>query len=197
MFSELKKGEWALEAIGSLLAGVMGGMGAAMLNNFVGEDYRRFRDAAALAGALAGELDAHAKSIREIRSKLLQWSEGPATREPIRKFSPPTDPVFDSSVAKLGLLGPKLAGKVASIYQEMRQIRADLMIIAQEVKEMQSAELSARLGRCVALLNVSEPRALALISDLKIFTGRRYFLWGWVFVLVTGVFGKREIDSPV
>ncbi|ACC75804.1 hypothetical protein Bphy_6783 (plasmid) [Paraburkholderia phymatum STM815] len=167
-----------------------------MLNNFVGEDYRRFRDGVALAGALAGELDAHAKSIPEIRSKLLQWAEGPESREPIRNFSPPTDPVFDSSVAKLGLLGPKLAGKVASVYQEIRQIRADLLIVAQEVKEMQAAELSARLGRCVALLNVSEPRALALISELKVYTGRRYFLWRWIFVFVAGVFGKREINSP-
>ncbi|MFM0405013.1 hypothetical protein [Paraburkholderia aspalathi] len=168
-----------MDAIGSLVAGVMGGMGAAMLNNFVGEDYRRFRDGAALAGALAGELDGHAKAIPEVRSKLQQWSEGATTREPIRKFSPPTDPVFDNSVAKLGLLGPSLAGKIASIYQEIRQVRGDLVIVAQEVKDMSAVEISARLGRCVALLNVSEPRALALIKELKVYAGRRYFLRTW------------------
>lgn len=45
------------------LIGLLGVMAGCYLNNFLAEDYRRFRDGQALAGALAGELEAHGEHL--------------------------------------------------------------------------------------------------------------------------------------
>jgi len=164
----------------AVVGGILGGLGAAFLNNFAGEDYRRFRDGAALAGALAGELSSHAKTVPELRAMLGRWTALAESGAPIkmRKFVIPTDPIFDSATAKLGLLGPKLAEELAYVYEQIRVVRGALLIIAQESKEMESDEVSDRLARCLRLLDGSEPQALTLIEKLKSHADRKYSPWG-------------------
>lgn len=45
-----------MSEVNTALVAVLGVLGGAYISNFAAEDFRRFRDSQALAGALAGEL---------------------------------------------------------------------------------------------------------------------------------------------
>lgn len=54
--------------------GLLGVMTGGYFNNFLAEDYKRFRDGQALAGALAGELGSHVEAIPFNRAELSGWA---------------------------------------------------------------------------------------------------------------------------
>ena len=56
--------------INAAIIGFAGVLAGGYFNNFFAEDYKRFRDSQALAGALAGELQSHAEAVPLIKSGL-------------------------------------------------------------------------------------------------------------------------------
>ncbi|MEX4005167.1 hypothetical protein AB4Y38_40755 [Paraburkholderia sp. EG285A] len=71
------------------LIAFVGVLAGGYLNNFLAEDFRRFRDGQALAGALAGELKSHATAIPILQSTLQSTAD--AIRKPdVGGFVKPT-----------------------------------------------------------------------------------------------------------
>ncbi|TDN69078.1 hypothetical protein [Paraburkholderia sp. BL10I2N1] len=101
-------------------------------NNFMAEDYRRFRDSQALAGALVGELQAHVDSLPHMKNQLknakanLDVGGGMETPE----WTAPMSPIFDANAAKIGLLRPNDAKGVAHAYEQIRAFRETLHMLS-------------------------------------------------------------------
>lgn len=146
------------------------------VNNFLAEDYRRFRDGTALAGALAGELASHMLAF-PVLQKMLAYQIGVVSkgeRPPFRHFDPPNDPVFESGVAKLGLLGAKVAEDVAFAYQQIRAFRLNYALVLSQHKDMLDPELIQRLSGCLAVVNMGDGRAKELLAELKTIAAQQY-----------------------
>jgi hypothetical protein len=98
----------------------------AWVTAFLAEDYRRFRDGTSLAAALAGELQAYLEAFERGTPTLQEIRKHLDKGVPLRympPFKPPADPVYDSGVARLGLLGPEIARDVAYTYQNVNAFR--------------------------------------------------------------------------
>jgi hypothetical protein len=136
------------------------------ITNFAAEDFRRFRDGAALAAALAGELGSHATAFPKIR-EILERQITSLDRSVIRNFDPPNDPIFDNGVGKLGLVGHAMAEEIAFVYQQIRAFRLAYSVISKSSKEMDDSELRSRHEGCLHAIHRAEERGKPLIINLK------------------------------
>jgi hypothetical protein len=158
--------------LGTALISFFGALAGSYLNNFVAEDYRRFRDGTALAGALAGELAAHQSALPLLSAAMAEWLEqGQAGHriQCLREMPMPTDPVFDNNAAKLGLLGHELAEDVAFTYQQIRAFRLAMAILSKHHEEMDVPEQLARIKGCQWAITSASARALPLVGSLRAF----------------------------
>lgn len=156
----------------SIIAAVIAVSGAVMvgyITNFVAEDFRRFRDGTALAAALAGELNSHITALPSLREmiedqiKCVKNGQRPA----FRIFDTPNDPIFDSAVSKLGLLGSEMVEDVVFTYQQIRAFRIAFGLINKEHSAMTDDEILSRLGKCAETINRAAERGEPLIINLK------------------------------
>lgn len=154
-------------------AGVLAGGYA---NNFLGEDYKRFRDGRALAGALAGELESHAEALPMMKAGLTKMEEefrnGRALSMP--EWPVPASPLFDENAGKIGMLGPELARDVAHVYESLRAFRMNFHQLTKYHAVMPSAWNHATTLGCLATLSRAETRGLTLIANLKEHANSRY-----------------------
>ncbi|BAO89042.1 hypothetical protein [Caballeronia cordobensis] len=109
-----------------------GGVLVAVIANFIAEDFRRFRDGSALASAIAGELLSYGVAIQDLAGKVVWLAEQAEAGTVIRvaDIEMPRDPIYESAVQKIGLLGIDLPEKVALAYGRIRAFRALYMVIA-------------------------------------------------------------------
>lgn len=146
------------------------------VNNFLAEDYRRFRDGSALAGALVGELASHMFAFPDLQKMLTNQirdiSEG--RRPPFRHFEPPNDPIFESGVGKLGLLGAKIAEDVAFAYQQIRAFRLNYALVLSQHGDMLDEELMQRLADCLNAINRGDGRGKKLLAELRTAAAQKY-----------------------
>jgi hypothetical protein len=158
------------------LIALLGVLAGGYVNNFLAEDYRRFRDGTALAGALAGELASHMLAFPFLKAMLaaqvtaIKNGQNPA----FRNFDPPNDPIYESGVPKLGLLGSSLAEEVAFAYQQIRAFRLNYSLVLSQHGEMGNEEIIARLDDCHATILRSEERANTLLAGLREVAAHRY-----------------------
>lgn len=158
------------------LIALLGVLAGGYVNNFLAEDYRRFRDGNALAGALAGELASHMLAFPFLKAMLtaqvnsIKSGHNPA----FRHFDPPNDPIYESGVSKLGLLGSELAEDVAFAYQQIRAFRLNYALVLSQHEEMDNHEIMARLEGCLATILRGEERANKLLAGLREMAGHRY-----------------------
>jgi len=162
----------------SALMAFVGVLAGGYLNNFLGEDFKRFRDGQALAGSLAGELASHATAIPMLRTVFrgmaitLRTEGGKIT---LYEFNPPTNPVFDASVSKLGMLGPTLAHEVAFVYEQIRAFRSMFRDISIHYEDMPREGMANACDHCLTLLETAESRGTKLIADLQKFANDGYW----------------------
>ncbi len=158
------------------LIALIGVLAGGYVNNFLAEDYRRFRDSTALAGALAGELGSHMQAFPLLRTMLtsLKTAVEQGERPALRHFDPPNDPIYESNVGKLGLLGGKLAEDVAFAYQQIRAFRLNFVLVLSQHEQMKDAEILARLNSCLDTINRGDARAVVLLADLKALASHQY-----------------------
>jgi hypothetical protein len=158
------------------LIALIGVLAGGYVNNFLAEDYRRFRDGTALAGALAGELGSHMQAFPLLRTMLttLKKAFEQGERPPLRRFDPPNDPIYEANVGKIGLLGGKLAEEVAFAYQQIRAFRLNFVLVLSHHEDMKEPEIVARLSACLDTINRGDARAVALLADLKALASQRY-----------------------
>lgn len=143
--------------------------------NFVAEDFRRFRDGATVAAALAGELSSHALALPQIRVNLNRWIElaRKEMRVSDRLFDFPTDPVFDAYIDKLGLLDSQMVEDIVFVYQQIRFFRVGFRIIL-EHQEMPFDELIARCSVLLQTVDRANGRGELLLLNLKSRATERY-----------------------
>jgi hypothetical protein len=129
--------------LNAALIGLLGVLAGGYFNNFLAEDYKRFRDGQALAGALAGELEAHSDAFPYMKDHISfvidRVKMGDDMESP--EWQAPTSPIFEANTAKIGLLRPSDAKNVAHAYEQIRSFREKLRVIA---KSHKSEELSRK-----------------------------------------------------
>jgi hypothetical protein len=154
-------------------AGVLAGGYA---NNFVGEDYKRFRESQALAAALAGELESHGEAVPRLLDGLERMGDKVLAGGDLDlpEWPMPASPMFDQNAAKIGLLGPALAKEVAYVYEHLRAFRLNFHQLSKHHTAMPPDWRSANIAGCLAILTRVTPRGNQLIVDLKAYADLHY-----------------------
>ncbi|WP_336817166.1 hypothetical protein [Burkholderia gladioli] len=180
--------------LNAALVGFLGVLVGSYGSNFLAEDYRRFRDGRALAGALAGELESHGEPVPRLKAGLEVMGDKVLAGEKLNlpEWPMPTSPVFEENAAKIGLLGPELARDVAYVYEHLRAFRMNFHQLTKHHTEMSAEWTHETIIGCLAILSRVEPRGAKLISGLKNYSAMQYwslpetrsqFKWGAVGVL--------------
>lgn len=155
---------------------LFGTLVAGFLSSFLSEHHRRFRDKQALAGALAGELGSYREGwpMFEKTFPVLVDMAKSGKRVVVPKIDKPTDRVFDSCVAQIGMLGPELAEDLAYVYNNLNAFRAVFFSITNQ--EATPQQQHAMLDSAWDCLNRAQNRGKDLPERLKIYAKRRYAL---------------------
>jgi hypothetical protein len=117
------------------LLGFVGVLVGGYANNFLAEDYRRFRDGQALAGALAGELESHgdaASAIKQSLALIIKNADAPNSAVKIPEWPIPNSPIFEANAGKIGVLDPQSAKDVAYVYEQIRGFRLALNLLSKQ-----------------------------------------------------------------
>ncbi|KVW35340.1 hypothetical protein [Burkholderia ubonensis] len=151
------------------LLGFLGVLIGGYFNNFLAEDYKRFRDSQALAGALAGELESHAEAIPLIKLGLNGMLSTAASGADLNlpEWPVPASPVFDENAAKIGQLGPGLANGSAYVYENIRAFRNAFHLLSKNHGAMPVDWKVAIITNCINTIERAEKRGGPLIQHLK------------------------------
>lgn len=151
------------------LAALFGALTVGYITNFVAVDFRRFRDGAALASALAGELGATVKRMVFVRENIDGQISAIDAGTPLvyRVTQEGQIPVFDAVVANLGLLDVKLVEDVVFSYHQLRLYRADLVVIYRDHGDMSKEEILHRLNYCRDIVDIVLARGTPLVDALR------------------------------
>lgn len=132
----------------AMIAGLVALIVAA-LSNFGAEAYKRHKETTTIAAGLAGELAVYMDALPII---LASWghlqrraAEGELLIVP--KVPMPTNPVFDSCVSKLGMLGAEVAEEVAYVYTTVHAFRGLMANVHEDgtTAERQAAAIAGAL----------------------------------------------------
>ncbi|WP_080413423.1 hypothetical protein [Burkholderia ubonensis] len=151
------------------LVGLLGVMAGGYLNNFLAEDYRRFRDSQALAGALAGELESHGDAASQIKTSLdlIIGAVEPLASVKIPEWPVPNSPVFEAYAEKIGLLNPENAKDVAYVYEHIRAFRIAINMLSKHHVEMGADWRASMAKSCSDAIGRAEDRGKPLVERLK------------------------------
>lgn len=142
----------------------------AYLTQFVSENYKRHRDAAAMAAAIAGELASYKPAWPILEAAFTNWMRlvgiGDRDHIPFRTIERPKDLVIDEMVPKLGLLGAKRVEMVVTVYANLRAFRIGLELITKEHGSMPDDELMGRLQTLLITLDRAGKAAEVLVPEL-------------------------------
>ncbi|WP_148058623.1 hypothetical protein [Pseudomonas frederiksbergensis] len=137
---------------------------AGYLNNFLAEDYRRFRDGSTLAAALAGELGSILVSLPRLKESIENLiklcDEGRMVKLP--EWPMPSSPVYERGVDKIGLLEVELSRETSFIYDQIRAFRVIFSLSSADDVDQNKAALQQSLMVIVEC----EDRAKSLVSKL-------------------------------
>ncbi|MBC3868619.1 hypothetical protein [Undibacterium oligocarboniphilum] len=90
----------------------------------------------------------------------------------------PTDPVFDSSVEKSGLVVTSIAEDATYVYEKIRSFRIGMLLLFHEYKSMDRAEFVARCQMARDNLLKASSRGELLIEKLRLRANQKPF---WKF----------------
>ncbi|KWC67485.1 hypothetical protein [Burkholderia ubonensis] len=152
------------------LLGFIGVLVGGYFNNFLAEDYRRFRDGQALAGALAGELESHGDAASQIRQNLallIEHGDVPTAAVKIPEWPIPNSPIFEANAEKIGLLDPDSARDVAYVYEQIRAFRLALNMLSKHQAEFGVDWRTSLAKSCTTAIERAEDRGRPLVERLK------------------------------
>jgi hypothetical protein len=159
------------------LVGLLGVMAGGFVNNFLAEDYRRFRDGQALAGALAGELESHGEAFPMIKDGLERMMPVALSDEGLKltEWPIPPSPLFDENASKIGLLGAQSAKDVAYVYENIRAFRLNFHMLSKHHRDLGREWSHATIVGCLAAIQRSETRGRPLLTALKTQAAESYW----------------------
>ncbi|WP_440782904.1 hypothetical protein [Paraburkholderia sp. 22098] len=171
--------------IGAAVIAAGAAVTVAYATNFMAEQYRRHLDSTSWAAALAGELESHASAFKVLKAGLqgvvLVVRQG--KKPPLYSMEMPTDPIFDSAPAKVGSLGPELAGELAFAYEQLRAFRIGMQLVTEHHEQMDQEEIANRLLYLLQLIESNEARLSALIQALYAYSDLGFdksrFVYWW------------------
>lgn len=165
-----------LVTIGAAIIAASGALAVAYASNFLAEQYRRHLDSTSWASALAGELESHASAFYLLKAGLRGMEMTARQRKPLplHGMPMPTDPIFDSAPAKVGVLGPELAGECAYAYEQLRAFRVGMQVIAENHEKMDPDQVGNRLLYLLQVIETNEQRLSALIQALYAYSRVRF-----------------------
>ncbi|WP_175888761.1 hypothetical protein [Burkholderia cepacia] len=151
------------------LIGLVGVMAGGYVNNFIAEDYRRFRDGQALAGALAGELESHGEALPALKTTLEIMKSAALSDEGLKlnEWPIPPSPLFEENAAKIGLLGAEDAREVAYVYEHIRAFRQLFHMLSKSHREMPKEWSYSMIVGCLDTITRAESRGRPLVESLK------------------------------
>lgn len=138
-------------------------------NNFLAEDFRRFRDSQALAGALAGELESHAEAIPFIKVGLqnVKAHAESGAKLAMPEWPVPNSPIFEANADKIGLLHPDHAKGVAYVYEQLRAFRNTLHQLSKHHGTMGDGWQISIVDSCLSAIDRAEKNGVPLVDGLK------------------------------
>jgi hypothetical protein len=147
------------------------------LNNFKAEDYRRFRDDQALAGALAGELKSHGEAIPDITKNLpgIKKILEEGKRVALPEWPVPSRPVFEANTDKLGVLDPEHAKDVAYVYEQIRAFRGAFHLFSKHNTNMPIDWQITMVQSSLDAIERAEKRGTLLIEGLEAHSKASYW----------------------
>jgi hypothetical protein len=139
------------------------------VNNFLAEDFRRFRDSQALAGAFAGELESHGTALPYLRPSLDSMLALVREDKPLalHEIPTPTSPVFEANVQRVGLLGPDIARELVAVYEQITGFRAGFVMLSKHHKEMNKEWREAMVIQCITRIDTATARGVGLLAQLN------------------------------
>ena len=163
--------------LNAALIGFLGVMAGGFFNNFLAEDYRRFRDGQALAGALAGELESHAEPAQNIKNGLESMLSQSVSEEGLKlpEWPIPPSPLFDQNASKIGLLDAQMARDVAYVYENLRAFRQNFHMLSKHHRDMPKDWAHSMIVGCLAAFNRAEMRGMPLVHNLKKHASESYW----------------------
>ncbi|AUT65796.1 hypothetical protein [Paraburkholderia terrae] len=182
---------------GTALVGFLGVLVGGYFNNFLAEDYRRFRDSQALAAALAGELESHAEGIPLLKNILTAMHGRASTggELTLREMPERGSPVFEANVEKIGLLDPAQAKGVAFVYEHIRAFRTVMALLAKHHEEESPEWRTSIILSARERLTSAEDKGRVVIEELKRHAATPYWrrhrtrvqMSFWLGVLSSGI----------
>ena len=151
------------------LLGLIATIIAAIFGTFINEMYKRHRDAAATAAALAGELasyrEAYALLDMSLPILISRVQSGQALNIPQQDAVP--DVAFEAYVDKLGHLGSKLAEEVTYVYGQIRGFRSTFMSLTRDPSKFDAAYTESALRVAHMFTQNASRRGNPLIEALN------------------------------
>ncbi|CAG9249998.1 hypothetical protein [Paraburkholderia caribensis] len=159
------------------LIGFVGVMAGGYLNNFMAEDFRRFRDSQALAGALIGELNSHADGIKVLKPMLGTMRDmfASGTKMSLPEMEKPSSPIFEANTENIGLLAPELAEDVAYVYEQIRAFRIGMYQLTKSHGDFNKEWSVAMIGNCIERIDCAKARGEPLLEKLRAHTKASYW----------------------
>lgn len=182
-----------MNEINTALIALSGVLVGAYVNNFAAEDFRRFRDSQALAGALAGELASIQVTLPDLLSALNNMKAKVRANErlDLHEFPQPSSPIFEANTQRVGLLDPGLAREVAFVYERVRAFRVLFHHLSKYHVDMQSEGRESLIRGCIQLVDGGEEKIDSLVKRLDIHTEKQWRLpkivrWGIALAILLG-----------
>ncbi|MBA8735340.1 hypothetical protein [Chromobacterium violaceum] len=158
--------------------GATGALVAGFFANFMAEDYRRFREAKALSGAIYGELTSITSGLDELSEsidKVISALElGGSIKLPEIQF--PKNDIYEEYMGRLGLLDSSVVENIVYVYSQINSFRASYSLLckpklsgAMKIKYLKAARNS---------LNRASARKEILYEKLQAICCSRYCPFG-------------------
>ena len=161
--------------LGALVA-VAGALIVAYVTNFVAHHYRLFKERTVLAAAFVGELSSYQQGLKVLQQMLpvmaRNFREGPSPT-PL-PFDPPHDLVYESQVAKIGLLGVDAAEAIAYVYQRFAASRVAFRNVCDSQNGLSAEQRALLVDHCTEASQAVEKRLEKLLPSLRAQAGDTY-----------------------
>jgi hypothetical protein len=163
--------------VSAAVIGFAGVLAGGYFNNSFAEDYKRFRDSQALAGALAGELKSHGEAIPLLKNMLTVLHERAKSGAELslREMPEPGSPVFEANAEGIGKVGPELANGVAYVYEQIRAFRVVMSMLARHHKEETPEWRTALIESGCDRIRSAEEKGALLIEKLTTHAAESYW----------------------